>query len=195
LLHILNIKNRPLRHAITSMISILASTIRGIEYITYNGNDAVLQRVIRILDEQDNGSVTQRFCLAILQKCSVKESLMGTYLDNDLIVWVLKLIKISFAVKVHMFCLDFATAMLANMLHSKWGQISLVAKPEQTVYVMDCILKYIREPVELSVLMHLLISLSYLCKPKFKKQAEAANVSKRVSEFAEYYEGSCSKGK
>ena len=37
---------------------------------------------IQILKEQDNGSVTQRFCLAILQKCSVKESLMRAYWDN-----------------------------------------------------------------------------------------------------------------
>lgn len=71
-----------------------------------------------------------------------------------------------------MFCLDFATAMLANIIHSKWCQIKLCEKPDQAVYIMDSILKFIRHPMEVSVLMHLLITLSYLCKPKFKKQME-----------------------
>lgn len=115
--------------------------------------------------EQDNGNVTQRFCLAILQKCSVKEGIICTYLDNDLINWVLKLVNVSFKVKVHMFCLDFATAMLANIVHSKWCQIHLANKRDQTVQIMDSILKFIKEPLlEVSVLMHLLITLSYLCK-------------------------------
>jgi len=73
--------------------------------------------------------VTQRFCLAILQKCSVKESVVSIYLEQDIIVWVLNLIKKSQNSKIHMFCLDFATAMLANVVHSKWCQISLSTKP------------------------------------------------------------------
>jgi len=72
-MEILNIRNKSLRHAATSLISVIASTLRGIEYLTAGGTDiAVLDKIIKILKEQDNGSVTQRFCLAILQKCSVK---------------------------------------------------------------------------------------------------------------------------
>ena len=87
-----------------------------------------------------------------------------------------------------MFCLDFATAMLANVVHSKWCQISLVNKPEMVVYIMDNLLKFIREPMEVSVLMHLLITLSYLCKDKFKKQMEEVNIMKRIHEFTILYE-------
>lgn len=71
--------------------------------------------------------------------------------------------------------------MLANIIHSKWCQIHLTTKPEQAVYIMESILKYIKEPMEVSVLMHLLIALSYLCKPKFKKQMEEANVIKKIN--------------
>ena len=159
----------------------VVSTIKGIEYITYNNNDAIIQRVIKILYEQDHGNVTQRFCLAILQKCSVKETIIGTYLDNEIISWVLKLVKTSFTIKIHMFCLDFATAMLANVIHSKWCQINLANKPEQTTGLMDSILKFIKEPMEVSVLMHLLITLSYLCRDKFKKQMEEVNMVKRIN--------------
>jgi hypothetical protein len=71
-----------------------------------------------------------------------------------------------------MFCLDFSTAMLANIIHSKWCQVKLNEKPEQTSNIMESILKFIKHPLEVSVLMHLLITLSYLCKNKYKKQME-----------------------
>lgn len=123
LMDILNIKNKSLRHAVTSLISVIVSTLRGIEYLTAGGSDTtVLDKIIKILKEQDNGSVTQRFCLAILQKCSVKETMMKAYWENELIHWVLLLVKKSLNTKVHVFCLDFATAMLANVVHSKWIQ-------------------------------------------------------------------------
>lgn len=72
LLGLLSIKSNSLKHAITSLISVIVSTIKGIEYITYNGNDVIIKRVIKILEEQEDGNVTQRFCLGILQKCSIK---------------------------------------------------------------------------------------------------------------------------
>lgn len=42
-----------------------------------------------------------------------------------MITWVLTLVKKSLNTKIHMFCLDFATAMLANMIHSKTCQLNL----------------------------------------------------------------------
>lgn len=122
-------KNKSLKHAITSLISVIVSTLRGIEYITYGDNDIVIQKIIKILKEQENGNVTQRFCLAILQKCSVKDCLIPVYIENDLINWILTLVKKSSHTKIHMFCLDFATAMLANMIHSRSCQLYLEKKP------------------------------------------------------------------
>lgn len=46
-----------------------------------------------------------------------------------------------------MFCLDFATAMLANIIHSKWCQIKLSERSEQTIHIMDNILKFIKHPM------------------------------------------------
>ena len=111
--------------------------------------------------------MTQRFCLAILQKCSVKDALIKSYWDNDIIAWVLSLVKKSLHTKIHMFCLDFATAMLANVVHSRSCQSLLERKPELVNTMIENILKIIREPpekIEVSVLMHLLITLSYLCR-------------------------------
>ena len=46
---ILNIKNKSLRHAVTSLISVIVSTLRGIEYLTNGGTDvSVLDRIIKV---------------------------------------------------------------------------------------------------------------------------------------------------
>ena len=98
---------------------------------------------------------------------------MRVYWENELVQWVLLLVKKSLNTKVHVFCLDFATAMLANVIHSRWTQEALAKKPEMVVFIIESVLKIIKEPserIEVSVLMHLLITLSYLCRERFKKQ-------------------------
>ena len=69
---LLNINSHGLKHAICALISVIASTIKGVDYLTQI-DLAIAEKVIEILKEQEDGSVTQRFCIAILQKMSVKE--------------------------------------------------------------------------------------------------------------------------
>lgn len=92
--------------------------------------------------------MTQRFCLAILQKCSVKESVIGAYLGAEMIGWVLALVKKSLNTKIHMFCLDFATAMLANVVHSRTCQEALAPQPKVVTGIIRDILRIINEPPE-----------------------------------------------
>lgn len=47
-----------MKHAITSMISVIASTLRGVEYLTQGNNFYIIRCVIRILKESEPGSVT-----------------------------------------------------------------------------------------------------------------------------------------
>ena len=49
------------------------------------------------------------------------------------------------------------------------------------------LLKTLKESIPTSVLMHLLICLSYLNKEKFSKQAEECGFADSISEFVEYY--------
>jgi hypothetical protein len=67
---------------------------------------------------QDDGTVIQRFCIAILQKMSVKEDSIPIYMKSGLIDWIIKLLQRSRISDIHIFCLDFASALLANILHS-----------------------------------------------------------------------------
>lgn len=58
-----------LKHAICALISVVACTTGGVDYLTEFGNQVVKQVVDIIKHKTDDctdGSVTQRFCLAIL---------------------------------------------------------------------------------------------------------------------------------
>jgi hypothetical protein len=106
-----------LRHATLSLISIIAATYKGVEYLMQKGNE-IVEKILEIMKGQEDGSVIQRFCIAILQKMSVKEETIPIYMKFNLIDWIIKLLQRSRVSEVHIFCLDFASALLANILHS-----------------------------------------------------------------------------
>ena len=115
---VLNIEKNSVRHAISSLVSVISSTLKGIEYLTTNGNMVVIEKMIHIMKQQPDGSVTQRFCIATLQKCSIKDKVIPTMIDHGLIDWIITLLRKSLVSKIHVFCLDFSSAMLANIIHS-----------------------------------------------------------------------------
>jgi len=83
-LDLLKISSHGLKHAICALISVIASTVKGVEYLT-QVDLAIAEHVIEILKEQEDGSVTQRFCIAILQKMSVKENTIELFVAKGLI--------------------------------------------------------------------------------------------------------------
>lgn len=187
LLSMLEIDNQSLKHAITSLVSVIASTLRGVEYLTHNSNTIIIEKVVKILKQQENGSVTQRFCLAILQKCSIKDTVIPCLVQLDMIQWVISLLLKSLTSKIHVFCLDFASAMLANITHNHFTLTYFEQHPDFTLQIMQQFLKFIRENIPVSVLMHILICLSYLSKESFQQQMEECNFVDKISEFVEYY--------
>lgn len=70
------------------------------------------------MKDQEDGSVTQRFCIAILQKMSIKEDLIEVFMKNKMIDWIIKLIERSLDIEIHTFSLEFASALMANILHA-----------------------------------------------------------------------------
>ena len=45
---ILEINNSSLKHAITSLISVVSSTLRGVEYLTFGNNMKLVEKIIRV---------------------------------------------------------------------------------------------------------------------------------------------------
>jgi hypothetical protein len=86
-----------------------------------------------------------------------------------MIQWTLDLLNKSQFKKVHNFVLDFSSAMLANVIHAPTTLKYLESKSDFTHKILKNCLKLMREDIPVSVLMHILIALSYLSNEKFQK--------------------------
>jgi len=96
--------------------------------------------------------------------------------------WVLALVERGSNKEIHIFSLDFATALLANILHSPTTQEHLVkiAGPSHTKSILSKLLKMLRDKIPTSVLMHLLICLSYLKKERFREVGEETKFEESI---------------
>jgi len=104
-----------------------------------------------------------------------------------MISWTLDLMKKSQFKKIHNFVLDFSSAMLANIIHAPSTLKYLENKSQFIKMILESCLKLMREDIPVSVLMHILISLSYLSNEKFQSQLDEVHFVDRVSDFVEYY--------
>lgn len=186
LLDLLGITKKSLRHALLALISVIVSTLKGAEYIT-SIDETIVEKIIEILEEEEDGSVNQRFWVAILQKVSIKEDTVPFLVKKGMVGWIVQLVGRSLESKVHVFCLDFASALLANILHAKSTAESLCKDKKFVSKLLETMLKQIRDKIPTSVLMHLLIWLSYLSKEPFNECWEKVGFFDRISEFVEWY--------
>ena len=175
-----------LRHATLSLISIISATYKGVEYLMSNG-PSIVEKIIEIMKGIEDGQVIQRFCIAILQKMSVKEDTIPIYMKFGLIDWIIKLLQRSRVNDIHIFCLDFASALLANILHSNITLEFLENNISVCKNLTETFLSMIKENIPTSVLMHILICLSYLSKDRFTAIKEECKFYDRITEFVEYY--------
>ena len=72
----------------------------------------------------EDGSVNQRFCIAILQKVSIKIETVPIFVDLEVIPFTINLIQRLLKLEQladrsgAIFCLDFVSALLANLVHA-----------------------------------------------------------------------------
>ena len=118
---------------------------------------------------------------------SVKEATIELFVSNGLIQWALKLLEKNKSQEIHIFSLDFSSALLANILHSNWTLEHLEKQPAQTKEMMKGLLSLLKENIATSVLMHILICLSYLSKERFSSIIEECQFVEKISDFVEYY--------
>jgi hypothetical protein len=84
----------------------------------------------------------------------------------------LKLLEKSKSNDIHIFSLDFSSALLANILHSHNTLEWLEKNSKVTKETMTSLLSLLKENIPTSVLMHILICLSYLSKERFSSIIE-----------------------
>jgi len=146
-----------------------------------------VEKILEIMKSQEDGTVIQRFCIAILQKMSVKEDIIPIYMKHNLMDWIIKLLQRARYSEIHIFCLDFASALLANVLHSNSTLDFLENNLNVCKHLTDTFLGMIKENIPTSVLMHILICLSYLSKDKFNSVKDECKFYEKITEFVEFY--------
>jgi hypothetical protein len=94
-----------------------------------------LVEILKSMTPRDDGSVNQRFLIAILQKISIKPESVPILYDLKLVDWSVDFIQrtVTKPVKAEqaltsgvIFALDFDSALLANVLHAKTTQTCLL---------------------------------------------------------------------
>ena len=81
-----------------------------------------LIEILKQMRGNDDGSVNQRFLIAILQKISIKSDSIPILVDLKLIQYILDLVTRAMSKEIDgglTFALDFSTALLANILHAQ----------------------------------------------------------------------------
>ena len=132
---ILNNQEYNIRNAMMSIISIIVSKFEGVQYIISQG-EQIIKKIILIMKGTEDGQVLQRFAIAILQKMSVKlfdssdidkneeikkinSLIINIYNKNNIIDFLIKLFQRNKTNKIHEFCMNYGSALLANILGYK----------------------------------------------------------------------------
>ena len=183
---LLNIHSYQIRHSILSVLSIIASTYDGVNYLLSNNFD-ILKKVIEIMKGTEDGQVLQRFCISILNKISIKEESIQMYLKYGVIDWIVKLLQRSRINTINSFCIDFSSALLANILRAKTTLEFLNNNNSVCRNLMETFLSMIGENLSPTLLKHFIMCLGYLDDKRFNKIKDECRYNKRIDEFFDQF--------
>ena len=183
---LLNIHSYQIRHSILSVLSIISSTYEGVDYLLTINFD-ILIKVIEIMKGTEDGQVLQRFCISILNKISIKEESIQIFLKYGVIDWIIKLLQRSRINTINSFCIDFSSALLANILRSKTTLEFLENNESFCKNLMETFLSMIGEDLSPTLLKHFLMCLGYLDDKRFNKIKEDCRFNKRIDEFYDHF--------
>ena len=201
---ILNNQEYNIRNALLSLISIIVSKYEGIQYIVSQG-DQIIKKVIQIMKGTEDGQVLQRFAIAILQKMSVKQlvnndnnkneeiknlnnTIIKIYNKYNIIDWLIKLFQRSENNNIHEFCMDFGSALLANILGYPETIDFLFDNFSFYKNITETLLNLIQKKnISTQVLMHYLMCLNYLSQDKFRIIKEEIKFDEKIKKFENDY--------
>lgn len=205
-INILNNQEYNIRNAMMSVLSIIVSKSEGIEYIVSQG-EQIIKKVIQIMKGTEDGQVLQRFAIAILQKMSVKlfesddmnkneeikkinNMIISIYNKHNIIDWLIKLFQRNKTNKVHEFCMNYGSALLANIFGYKETIDFLFDNLSFYKNITETLLDLIKDKgnKNTQVLMHYLMCLNYLSIDKFKMIKEEINFEQQIKTFEEEYQ-------
>jgi hypothetical protein len=177
---------------VMALLCIYVSIPKGVISVLKQNPQPVLNAILESITQESPGSVIQRFALGSLQKISIWNEPSSSFLiDGGLIQWLVKEVlerPILSGEYMHPYCLDFASALVANLVGSHYGMVYLETKQNQTEDLMNSMLEMIKgDNVASCVLIHLLIALTSLANDRFLAILDNTQFNERISEFVEFY--------
>ena len=157
---LLNMRNHAVISATAALVSILCSAEAGKRYVLGNNAVYIVTLLIKHLQQEEKGSVCQRFVLACLEKLSLHDAACVGMIDSNLIEWVCQNMIVH---NNHTFIYMFASALIANLIKFNAGQAHVSQHREAFVVILHNLLSFaIAEDVELEVVYHCVLASSYL---------------------------------
>ena len=182
---LLNIHSYQIRHSILSLISIISSIYSGVNYLLSN-NFSILEKVIEIMKGTEDGQVLQRFVLSILNKMSLKENTISIFIKYGMIDFLIKLLQRSRINKINSFCVDFSTALLANILRINDAKIFLINNNSVYRNLMETFLSLLEDNISITMIKNILMCLGYMIsieQDEFKIIKEECRFHTRIDIF------------
>lgn len=191
------VPSHSLKQALSAILSIFCSTGKGILYLTKDQQEmTTIEKFVDILKDQDDNSVALRFCLSGLQKLSFQAArsnstkIIAALIAKGLIEWLVKFLDRSrMRSDANTFCLEFASALLVNMLSTQAGQEHVQKNAKLAKELVTVSLNMVKEKIPPGVIWHILTALSHLTQQKEKYAAafNETNFSDKMSDFHEFY--------
>ena len=192
-LSLLRVKNHEVKTSALALVSMLASTGKGVAYVLSPRADSTVQALVEIMSEEESGSVTQRFAIGALQKIvALDDAVSSALIDSGVVGW-LKTSLLERALLhgefMHTFCLDFGSALLANLLNSASGTSYLSVRLDEAVDLGDKLLSMLSsDKVESTTIIHILIVLTSLSAQRFfQPYMDQLQFSDKISDFVERF--------
>lgn len=157
---LLTVKNHPVCNGTMALVSILSSTEAGKSYVLGNNPAYTCTLLIKHLQDQELGSVCQRFILASLEKLSLNDTACVCMIESKIIDW---LIHNTLVHSIHPFVYLFSSALLFNLLNFTGGKVYISQNRDQFTSIIKQLLGFMLHDLDLAVISHfLLCSLSIL---------------------------------
>lgn len=94
-------------------LSMIASTKNGADYICKSQD--LPTRIVKLIGDLEDGSVNQRFCVALFQKLSYLEKAVDVYFDSKMVVWILNFLENADPKTLHSFVAIYLVSSLYNI--------------------------------------------------------------------------------
>jgi hypothetical protein len=176
-------KNHIKRHNAVGVLSILASSHAGVEYIAQKGMEDILKKLVGMMQMLDKDTVTIRLILTVLQKITLDSAAACEFLVREEFIDVLILVIEGSYLK---FSINYGTSILANLFQNSAVLTYLGEKEGAIQSIGNIVLAWLNP--EFPALPYLSTALQFLgADLDLMKSLKETGFQEKITEFVAKY--------